>query len=193
MRKNRKRTKKEMLMREVIYAIASTNLTEWELEKLADLYLWDDIKAVLERRAKITVKHHIINSVQKFNLGYVSGHKLHAHDWYGKVIWNPKNITLHQDIHASNGEEALEMLHFKNLLTGHFAGYLVRHPEIIPTDWEDKEILFGGTIFSWFTDEDRWVYCLFFDEKYKKWRCKVTDLKKPLKPNQYFISLNKRP
>lgn len=100
------------------------------------------------------------------------------HEQQGKWGWNPAKVTLYTNAKQSapGGMEALELqqkLKHKRPLNGSVAGYLLRHPHLIPEEWKNYvAVAFWGSTYtssegdiilglSWYQGKWKWTGCWF--------------------------------
>ncbi len=101
--------------------------------------------------------------------------KVESHTKGGTLIWDPSKLKLHFSPNQQNGKvieghKLRKELENEPVLNANVLDYLLKHPELIPEDWEEKYIFFWGTIYR-DSDGDLCVRCLDWDDGRWYWDC----------------------
>jgi hypothetical protein len=109
---------------------------------------------------------HLIDTDKTHKLPY-DDWKVESHQGVGKVDWSKLNPELYfsekQKDGYIQGEDLLKELDGKNPLNANVLWYLLDHQELIPKEWNDKDVYFFGTVFL-SPDGYRCVLCLCRDD-----------------------------
>ncbi|MFC1632552.1 hypothetical protein ACFL1U_00200 [Patescibacteria group bacterium] len=106
------------------------------------------------------------------------GWKIRKHKKQGWLEWNPSKIKLFlskkQHKESASGRELYKELSRMPVLNANVLDHLLQYPELIPEEWNGKEIFFWGTIYE-NTDGTLLVRCLGGGMKELGWDCGCVD------------------
>ncbi|OHA58691.1 MAG: hypothetical protein A2571_02890 [Candidatus Vogelbacteria bacterium RIFOXYD1_FULL_44_32] len=167
---------------ELKHAFKRNGFTNAQIKELTSGDFLSGVRDVIEGRAELVVKKHLINLDADPMIP--DGWKVEEHQRGGQFEWDASKVALYLDPSQQGGSiegnKLRKKLKGKNVFNAVLLDYLLANPHLIPEEWKKDEngntryIFFWGTVYrrsggglcvrclSWFGGRWSWV-CYWLD------------------------------
>ncbi len=155
---------------ELKHAFKRNGFTKAQIKQLTSGDFLSGVRDVIEGRAELVVKKHLINLDADPMIP--DGWKVEEHQKGGQFEWDASKVALYLDPSQQGGpiegNKLCKKLKGKNVFNAVLLDYLLANPHLIPEEWKKDEngntryIFFWGTVYR-HSDGFLCVRCLYWD------------------------------